>query len=333
MTMTADEQHVLVTGGAGYVGSHVSKALSQSGYIPVTYDNLSRGFRWAVKWGPFVEGDLHDIEKLKGVLATYKPVGVIHLAGFAYVGESVEQPDLYYHNNVEGAAALVKAMTTPIPFVFSSTCSIYGNQGEAPLTEALSPRPINPYAQGKREVEIILANAEKNGGGPFVALRYFNASGADPDAEIGEAHDPETHLIPLALSAAAGLTKELTIFGTDHGTPDGSCIRDYVHVADLASAHIKALNYLIGGGSSDHINLANGRGYSVLEVIDAVKRVTGQSVPVKMAGKRAGDPATLIGDARRAQERLNWQPQYSDLDVQIAHAWAWFKDHHNVKDS
>lgn len=332
--MTKNTNSVLVTGGAGYVGSHVCKALSDAGYRPVTYDNLSRGFRDAVKWGPFECGDLNDAGKIQEVLINYSPIGVIHLAGYAYVGESVEQPDLYQANNVDGAQVLIDTVlekgANPLPIVFSSTCSIYGDQGAAPLSENLPSQPMNPYAEGKLRIEIMLAEAERRGAAPFIALRYFNAAGADPMAEIGESHDPETHIIPLLLEVAAGRREEFVVFGDDHDTADGSCIRDYVHVADLATAHVAALRHLLGGGASDIINLANGRGYSVFEVIDAVRRITGKDVKVRHGNKRAGDPAVLVGDARRASEVLNWVPQYSGLDAQISHAWAWFQSGHKA---
>ena len=333
--MIAPTNTVLVTGGAGYVGSHVSKALSVAGYVPVCYDNLSRGFRWAVKWGPFEQGDIGDAARLKSVLDTYAPVGVIHLAGYAYVGESVTFPELYRTNNVEGSRVLIETLSQPtrakIPVVFSSTCSIYGDQGTGPLNESLPAQPINPYAKGKLAVEEMLCDYREKSGGQSVALRYFNASGADPDGDIGEAHDPETHLIPLTLEAAAGIRPEITVFGTAHGTPDGSCIRDYVHVSDLADAHVAALERMHSGSMPSVINLANGRGYSVFEVIDAVRRATGRDVNVRLGEARAGDPAVLVGDAGLAKAVLGWAPQYSALDTQVQHAWAWFEQYRNRK--
>ena len=332
--MAAKKNSILVTGGAGYVGSHVCKSLSAAGYFPITYDNLSRGFRWAVKWGPFEQGALSDADRIGQVLDKHSPIGVIHLAGYAYVGESVEHPELYHTNNVKGSQVFIDALSgkgrAPIPVVFSSSCSIYGDQGAEPLSESLPARPINPYAEGKLAVENMLAEAEGRNGASFLALRYFNAAGADPMAEIGEAHDPETHLIPLTLEVAAGLRDEITIFGTNHNTPDGSCVRDYVHVTDLATAHVSALGHLLGGGVSDVVNLANGRGYSVFEVIEAVKRVTGMDVNVCHGEKRPGDPAVLVGDAGRAKTLLSWVPRFSDLDVQVAHAWAWLQSHHRL---
>ncbi|CCQ75462.1 UDP-glucose 4-epimerase GalE [Magnetospira sp. QH-2] len=328
------KQAVLVTGGAGYIGSHVCKALSQEGYQPIVYDNLCRGFQWAVKWGPLIVGNLADHDSLCRTIVEHAPVGVIHLAGYAYVGESVEQPDLYHQNNVVGTEVLLSALAQSAgaasPMVFSSTCSIYGDQVTTGLSEDLPPNPMNPYAKGKLQIENMLIDAERNSGAPFVALRYFNASGADPSTEIGEAHDPETHLIPLVLEVAAGMREEIVVFGTDYGTPDGSCVRDYVHVTDLAAAHVSALRYLLDGGRSGVMNLAHGSGYSVLEVIAAVERVTGKEVRYRKGARRPGDPATLVGDATLAKKTLDWKPRYSDLDTQIDHAWAWFRSYHKI---
>lgn len=332
--MTGQSNTVLVTGGAGYVGSHVSKALHDAGYLPVTYDNLSRGFRWAVKWGPFEHGALSDSGTLEKTLEMYTPIGVIHLAGYAYVGESVQHPEMYRVNNIGGSQALIdvlsKSKQAKIPIVFSSTCSIYGNYGVVPLNEKSPAQPMNPYAMGKLAVEAMLARNLESSGAPYMALRYFNASGADPMGDVGEAHDPETHLIPLALEVAAGLREEITVFGTNHETEDGSCVRDYVHVSDLAEAHVRALECLLAGDAPTVVNLANGKGYSVFDVINAVRRVTGKEVRVRHGSNRGGDPAILIGDARLAKTTLNWSPRYSDLDAQVDHAWAWFKSYRGL---
>jgi UDP-arabinose 4-epimerase len=315
---------ILVTGGAGYIGSHTCKALAARGHVPITYDNLSRGNRWAVKWGPFEEGDIRDSRRLEEVLEIHKPDAVMHFAAFAYVGESVEKPLLYYENNVGGTASLLRGILCyrKIPFVFSSTCATYGIPEQMPISENAPQRPVNPYGYSKLFVERILADLERAAGLPWVALRYFNAAGADPDGEIGEAHDPEPHLIPLIIRAAQ-TGAPVTIFGDDYETPDGTCIRDYIHVTDLADAHVAALDYLMHGGKSGAFNLANARGYSVKEVVACVEKVTAQPVPIEVAARRPGDPAILIGDGSRARDILRWSPRRSDLSVQIRDAWNW----------
>lgn len=265
--------NILVTGGAGYIGSHACKALAARGYVPITYDNLSRGNAWAVKWGPLERGDIADAERLGGVLQKYQPRALMHFAAYAYVGESVENPLLYYGNNFSGTAAMLRTVIDhqPIPFVFSSTCATYGVPERIPIPEDHPQRPINPYGSSKFFVERLLMDLNTACGLPWVALRYFNAAGADPDREIGEAHDPETHLIPLVLAAAC-TGVPVRIFGDDYDTADGSCIRDYIHVCDIAQAHVLALDHLLKGGKSCALNLANARGYSVKEVIGAANR-------------------------------------------------------------
>ena len=316
--------NILVTGGAGFIGSHACKALAHAGYNPIAYDNLSRGNAWAVKWGPLVEGEISDISRVKKVLETYKPLALMHFAAYAYVGESVEDPLKYYENNVAGTATLLRAVlgSRIVPVVFSSTCASYGIPNEVPISENHPQRPINPYGCSKLFVEQILRDLEHAYGLQSVALRYFNAAGADPDGEIGEAHDPETHLIPLVIQAAKD-SRPVRIFGADYDTPDGTCIRDYIHVADIADAHVLALKYLLGGGRSRALNLSNARGYSVKEVIATVERVSGRAVPFEVRPRRAGDPAILIGDSRRARSVLGWVPVRSELDIQIRHAWNW----------
>lgn len=317
---------VLVTGGAGYVGSHTCKALAGKGFEPVAYDNLSRGNRWAVKWGPLEEGDIGDEARLAKVLNRYRPVALMHFAAFAYVGESVKQPLLYYQNNVGNSATLFHAIikTRPIPVVFSSTCATYGVPKKIPIPEEHSQRPINPYGFSKLAVERMLADLGHAAGLRSVALRYFNAAGADPEGDIGEAHDPEPHLIPRVLTAARGGTA-VPVHGNDYETPDGTCIRDYIHVTDLADAHVRALDYLLSGGSSCALNLANARGYSVMEVIKAAQQVVGKVIRVETAPRRPGDPAVLVGAAGRARAVLGWAPTRSALDVQIADAWNWMQ--------
>lgn len=316
---------VLVTGGAGYIGSHACKALSAAGYRPVVVDNLSRGYRWAVKWGDFVQADMRDRAAMDSAFAKYAPVAVVHFAAFAYVGESVSEPYLYYENNVAGTLALLGAMRAAgcDKIVFSSTCATYGVPEIVPIVETTPQAPVNPYGMSKLMVEAILKDASAAYGLRSIALRYFNASAADPDAEIGEAHEPETHLIPLALMAAAGEGSGLKVFGDDYDTPDGSCIRDYIHVQDLAEAHVAALRALLDGVGTDVFNLGCGRGYSVFEVIRAVEAVTGRKTPYDIAPRRAGDPPVLVADAAKARRVLGWSPAFTDLSDQVAHAWAW----------
>jgi UDP-arabinose 4-epimerase len=317
---------IIVTGGAGYIGSHVCKVLAAKGFEPIVFDNLSRGNRWAVKWGPFEVGDIADSARLLGVLEQYRPAAVMHFAAYAYVGESVEKPLLYYRNNVTGTASLLQTILDfqAIPFVFSSTCSTYGIPDVVPIPEDHPQRPINPYGFSKLVVERMLADLNSACGLRSVALRYFNAAGADPDGEIGEAHDPETHLIPLVLAAARD-GNPVDVFGNDYETIDGTCVRDYIHVLDIAEAHVRALEYLMRGGVSCLVNLANARGYSVKEVIATAERVCGKPILVRTAPRRAGDPAILVGSHERARALLGWEPARSDLEIQIRDAWNWMK--------
>jgi UDP-arabinose 4-epimerase len=315
---------ILVTGGAGYIGSHACKALAMKGFEPITYDNLSRGNRWAVKWGPLEEGDIADVNRVRAVLKRYQPAAVMHFAAFAYVGESVQHPLLYSRNNVCGTTALLQALVEhgSLPFVFSSTCSSYGIPHTIPISEDHPQNPINPYGFSKMVVERLLADLGPNHGLRSISLRYFNAAGADPECEIGEAHDPETHLIPLVLRAARDGTS-VRVLGADYDTPDGTCIRDYIHVADIADAHLRALDYLLSGRKSCALNLANAQGYSVKEVITTAERVCNAPISVEMAPRRDGDPPVLIGSAERAQAVLGWKPKRSALETQIADAWRW----------
>ena len=315
---------ILVTGGAGYIGSQACKALAARGFEPIVYDNLSRGNRWAVKWGPLEEGDIADTGRVRAVLERYRPGAVMHFAAFAYVGESVLEPLFYYRNNIGGTTALLKALIEygPLPIVFSSTCSTYGIPRTIPIPEDHPQNPINPYGFSKMVVERILADLDLAHGLRSISLRYFNAAGADSEGEIGEAHDPETHLVPLVLAAARDGTS-VRVFGTDYETPDGTCIRDYIHVVDIADAHLRALDYLLKGGTSCALNLANAHGYSVKEVIAAAERVCGRPVRAEMAPRRDGDPPVLIGSADRARTLLGWTPTRSALEVQITDAWNW----------
>jgi UDP-arabinose 4-epimerase len=316
---------ILVTGGAGYIGSHTCKLLSKSGYEPITYDNLSTGYAEAVKWGPLIEGDLHDKEKLSDTLSKYRPSAVIHFAASAYVGESVANPFHYYQNNLGGTLSLLQVMRAQEidMIVFSSTCATYGAPNIKTINEGCPQNPINPYGQSKLMIEKILFDLAEKGELKQISLRYFNAAGDDRDGEIGESHDPETHLIPLAIQSAFG-GPELKIFGTDFDTPDGTAVRDYIHVEDLGRAHIAALEYLLGGGRSDFINLGTGKGHSVREITTTLRRL---GVPVRAsdAPRRSGDPAYLVADPSRAEEVLNWKAQYISIDEIIKTAIKWHK--------
>ncbi len=314
---------VLVTGGAGYVGSHACKALAQAGYAPIVYDNLSRGHAWAVKWGSLERGDLLNPARIAAAIKKHRPFAVLHFAALAYVGESVDDPLRYYRNNVGGTMNLLEAMRDGgvNKLVFSSTCSVYGVPERVPIPENHPQRPVNPYGNSKRTVEQMLSDSVAAHGLRSVSLRYFNAAGADPDGEIGEAHDPETHLIPLILEAAAGLRRKLTVHGTDYPTRDGTCIRDYVHVSDLADAHVRALRYLSRHAGAAAFNLGNGKGFTVREVITAAERVTGRKVPFREGPRRPGDPPALVANAASARRNLGWKPRYPDLEAIIATAW------------
>ncbi len=325
----SEQSTVLVTGGAGYIGSHTCKALAGAGYLPVTYDNLSQGHDWAVQWGPLVKGDLSDKEKLEGTIREYKPSAVLHFAALLSVGESVAKPGRYYRNNVTGSLDLLDVMrgNAVNRLVFSSTAAVYGKPKETPIGEGHSTEPTNPYGTTKLTVERVLADYARAYGIGSASLRYFNAAGADPAGDIGEEHDPETHLIPLALKTALGERDELCIFGDDYDTPDGTCVRDYIHVSDLADAHVLALRHLESAAEpvATHFNLGNGNGFSVREVIDAAAGITGKPVPTSVAGRRAGDPPVLVADSTRARDVLGWTPRFSRLEDQISHAWNWHK--------
>ena len=317
--------YVLVTGGAGYVGSHTCKALSEAGYTPVVFDNLVNGHKDFVKWGPFEFGDIRDREALASVIRKYSPAAVMHFAAFAYVGESVTDPIKYYENNVCGSLALLRVMaeTGMNNIVFSSSCATYGFPDTIPINEDTLQNPINPYGRTKLIVEQLLGDFESAGGPTWIALRYFNAAGADAELEIGERHNPETHLIPLALSAIDG--DELKVFGSDFDTNDGTCVRDFVHVSDLAIAHVKALRALENGSPSNALNLGTGRGYSVIEIIEVIQRVAGRSVKYRFVPSRKGDPPVLVSNPGFAQDLLKWQPESSDLENIVDTAWRWFQ--------
>jgi UDP-glucose-4-epimerase GalE len=321
------QKTVIVTGGAGYIGAHACKALAQAGYTPITYDNLVYGHPEAVKWGPLEEGDISDHHRLEAVLRKYNPSAVLHFAAYAYVGESVENPAKYYRNNAAGTLSLLESMRNCNidKIIFSSTCATYGMPEQIPIQESHPQDPINPYGRSKLMIEWILQDFAAAYGLRFVSLRYFNAAGADPDAEIGEDHDPETHLIPLVLDAALGRRNRLEIYGADYDTPDGTCIRDYIHVSDLANAHLLALKYLNDGGQSDVFNLGNGNGFSVREMIAAAMKITGSNIPCRETDRRPGDPAVLIGSSDKIRNILGWEPRFNSLDTIINTAWQWHK--------
>ncbi|KEJ96949.1 UDP-glucose 4-epimerase [Pseudosulfitobacter pseudonitzschiae] len=324
------DNHVLVTGGAGYIGAHACKALRRAGYVPVTFDNLVTGWQDAVKFGPFERGDLLDRARLDEVFAKYTPVAVMHFAALSQVGESMSQPGRYWHNNVGGSLNLVEAAVDAacMNFVFSSTCATYGDQDNVVLDENSAQYPINAYGASKRAIEDILRDFEAAHGLRNVIFRYFNVAGADPEAEVGEFHQPETHLIPLMLDAIDGKRDALTIFGTDYDTPDGTCIRDYVHVCDLVDAHVLGLKWLQDGKGSRVFNLGTGSGFSVREVIDQSRAVTNRTVPFKEGARRAGDATKLVSGSTRAVAELGWQPDRSNLNTMIADAWRWHQTGH-----
>jgi UDP-glucose 4-epimerase len=324
---------ILVTGGAGYIGTHAVLALKQAGYDVLVLDNLVYGHRELVTdvlKVNLIEGDLSDRALLDQVFSTYNIQAVMHFAAYAYVGESVTDPAKYYRNNVMATLTLLEAMLAAgvKRLVFSSTCASYGNPQILPIPEAHPQQPINPYGRSKLMVETILSDFDHAYDFRSVRFRYFNAAGADPSGRLGEDHDPETHLIPLVLQTALGKRSHISVFGSDYDTPDGTCIRDYIHVTDLAEAHVLGLDYLLKGGQTEVFNLGNGNGFSVQEVITAAEKVTGKPIPVVRSDRRPGDPASLIGSAAKAREILNWQPKYAELEVILAHAWQWHQQRH-----
>ena len=318
---------VLITGGAGYIGSHANCALAERGYETLVLDNLVYGHRDFVQWGRLIEGDIADTELVQRILVEHKVDAVMHFAAYAYVGESVTDPAKYYNNNVCGTLSLLDAMrrTGVDKLIFSSTCATYGEPQEIPLTEGHPQAPINPYGWTKLMIEQAMADYGAAYGLRSLALRYFNAAGADPEGRVGERHDPETHLIPLALLAALFPERELKIFGTDYDTPDGTCVRDYIHVTDLAEAHALGLEYLMDGGGTDAFNLGNGLGFSVREVLDCAEKVSGRPVRAVESERRAGDPPFLVGSADKIRSALNWNPRHADLEEIMTTAWNWHK--------
>ncbi|MBQ0800137.1 MAG: UDP-glucose 4-epimerase GalE [Sulfitobacter litoralis] len=317
--------NILVTGGAGYIGSHACKALAAAGHTPVTFDNLVTGWRDAVKFGPFVQGDLLNRAEIDAVFERYRPVAVMHFAALSQVGDSMKQPGTYWRNNVEGSLNLIEATVAAgcKQFVFSSTCATYGDQDNVVLDENSAQHPINAYGASKRAIEDILRDFEAAYGLQSVIFRYFNVAGADPEGEVGELHRPETHLIPLMLDAIDGKRDALTIFGTDYDTPDGTCIRDYVHVCDLVDAHVLGLNWLLEDKGSRVFNLGTGTGFSVREVVEQSREVTSRAVPMTEGDRRPGDCTKLVSGSVRAETELGWRPKRSTLPQMIADAWRW----------
>lgn len=324
---------ILVTGGAGFIGSHACKALRAAGYTPVTYDSLATGWQDAVRFGPFERGDLLDRARLDEVFRKYRPSAVMHFAALSLVGESMENPGLYWRNNVLGSLNLVEAAVAAgcLDFVFSSTCATYGDQDGVVLDENSLQQPINAYGASKRAVEDVLANFGASHGLRSVIFRYFNVAGSDPEGEIGECHRPETHLVPVLLEVISGQREALSLFGTDYPTPDGTCIRDYVHVTDLVDAHVLGVNWLEAGKGSRVFNLGTGTGFSVREVIAKSGAVTNLPVPVVEKPRRPGDAAMLVSGSARAIEELGWSPKRSDLATMISDAWRWHQSGHYEK--
>lgn len=318
-------RHILVTGGAGYVGAHACKALSRAGYVPVTYDNLATGWRDAVRFGPFEHGDLLDAARLAQVFETYQPEAVMHFAALSLVGDAMRDPGTYWRLNVNGALNLIEAAIAAgcLNFVFSSTCATYGDQDGVLLNEATPQQPLNAYGKSKLAIEQMLGDFGASHGLKSVIFRYFNVAGADPEGEVGEFHLPETHLIPLMLDAIAGKRAALTVYGTDYPTPDGTCIRDYVHVSDLVDAHVLGLNWLEAGKGSEVFCLGTGSGFSVREVIAQSGKVTNREVPVVYGARRAGDAVSLVSGSEHARRALGWRPKRSDMATMIADAWRW----------
>jgi UDP-arabinose 4-epimerase len=320
--------NILVIGGAGYIGSHVCKALKLAGFSPIVFDNFHNGHRWAVKWGPLIQGDLLDPAALEQAFQSYQPVGVVHLASYINCRESAEKPGKYYQNNVVGTLSLLEAIVrhATCPLVFSSTAAVYGNPEQVPIAEDHSRRPINVYGKTKLLAEEMLDDFFHAHQLRSVVLRYFNAAGADASAEIGEAHTPETHLIPLAILAALGKNPSFKIFGNDHATPDGTAVRDYIHVTDLAAAHVQALQWLMKGGSRASLNLGSGKGYSVQDVVRMIEKVMQRPVPHAMAPRNPSDPPILVASIAEAEKVLNWKPENSDLATIIASAVEWHQN-------
>ena len=321
--MTA--KRILVAGGAGYIGAHTCKALAHAGFEPVTFDNLSTGHRDFVRWGPLVEGDIRDSSAVAEAVRAHDVVAAIHFAACAYVGESMENPAKYYDNNVAGTLSLLNGLRAAgcDKLVFSSTCAVYGQPDHMPIDESVDPLPVNPYGRTKRMVEMMIADFARAYGLKSVILRYFNACGADPAGELGELRDPETHIIPRAMMALQGYVDDFTVFGSDFPTPDGTAVRDYIHVADLADAHVLALRRLLRGEAGATFNLGTGNAYSIRDVLAVIEEVSGRTLPDVVGARRPGDPAILVADARRAREELGFETKLSDMRQIVETAWRW----------
>tara|TARA_Y100001980_G_C14553668_1_gene339235 strand:- start:2989 stop:3990 length:1002 start_codon:yes stop_codon:yes gene_type:complete len=319
------DKNILVTGGAGYIGSHTCKKLVENGYFPIIYDNFSTGNKWAVKWGYLEEGDILDLEKLINIIRKHKPSVVIHLAAKAYIGESINYPEKYFRNNVVGSINLLEAMkkTNTTKIVFSSSCATYGIPKDLPILESEDQVPISPYGTSKHVIEQIINSYSQSDNLNFINLRYFNAAGADLDCEIGEFHDPEPHLIPSIFEALLK-NKEFVINGSDYRTYDGTCIRDFIHVEDLANAHVKSIDNLLKSRKNFSFNLGTGRGYSILEVIKEVEKITNRTLKIKISERRVGDPPKLFASGRLAKKELGWDPSHSDLNEILKTAWNWY---------
>lgn len=323
-------KNILVTGGAGYIGSHVCKSLHQHGYTPVVYDNLCSGNQSAVKWGPFVQGDIRDREAFSKVIEGYQPLAIMHFAALIQVGQSVTDPSLYYNNNVYGSFCLLEeARKHNIGhMVFSSTAAVYGLPETSPIFEDTVKKPINPYGQTKLVMEQMIYDYAAAYGLKYGVLRYFNAAGADPDVETGTAYKVDSHIIPLVMRVASNLTDQIKVFGTDYDTPDGTAIRDYIHVTDLAEAHILTLEHILAGNDSLVLNIGTNKGLSVADVIKTARNITGHAIPAELTERRAGDPPILVAESTKAKDILNWVPKYSDIDTIVKTAWAW-RQHQN----
>ncbi len=326
-----ERARILVTGGAGYIGSHACKALAEAGFLPVTYDSLEAGHAWAVRWGPLEEGDIADGARLCAVMDRYRPAALMHFAAHIAAGESVADPGKYYRNNVAGSLCLLETMRAHglARLVFSSSAAVYGTPEATPIPETHPTRPINPYGASKLMIERMIGDFSAAHGLRAVSLRYFNAAGADASGGIGEAHEPETHAIPLALTTALGARTHFEIHGTDYPTPDGTAIRDYVHVSDLAAAHVGALDRLLAGGEGAVVNVGAGGGFSVRQVLAAAEAATGRRIPVREGPRRPGDPAVLVADAAEARRLLDWRPRHTEIADIVASAWAWHAGRHS----
>lgn len=316
---------ILVTGGAGYIGSHTCKELARQGFEPITLDNLCRGHRWAVQWGPLEVCDIADSVRVQAVLQRYQPEAVLHFAGYGYVGESMSEPALYYGNNVAGTFSLLQSMLAVDVkrLIFSSSCAVYGGVHDAAISERVPLNPLSTYGQSKAIIERMLEDYARAYGLQHISLRYFNAAGGDPEGELGEDHDPEPHIIPTVMNVAMGRSDKLSLYGGDFPTVDGTCVRDFIHVSDLARAHAAALKVLLAGTYTGAINLGNGTGYSLKQIVQTVETVSGLQIPYEIVARREGDPAYAVGDSQRAAQILNWQPQIPSLHEIVETAWRW----------